>query len=165
MLSDRLSRFVVAGFLSLFIAAHFQSLPLWFRLLSRWRKEAVRLLSKPRNTQARHQCQNQKAKEFSRWLQCDIKKEKTPLLQAQEKTRSSVQGEENPGQASGHRLHIPGSTRNPEVTESGTSDVEGKFLDARKRTADCIVVIWTQRVPKSQCTNIGRPIAVYVERK
>ena len=45
--------------LSLFTATHFQSLPLCFRLLSRWRREAVRLLTTPRNTQARRQGQSQ----------------------------------------------------------------------------------------------------------
>ena len=72
--SNRLSRFVVVGYLSLFTAVHFQSLPLWFSLLSRRRKEAVRSLTKLRNTQARRQSESQKAKEFSRWLQCDIKR-------------------------------------------------------------------------------------------
>ena len=51
--SHRLSCFVVAGFQGLITAAHFESLPLWFRLPSRWRREAVHLLTKPRNTQAR----------------------------------------------------------------------------------------------------------------
>ena len=40
--SSRLSRFVVAGILSLIPAAHFQWLPLWFCLLRRLRREAVR---------------------------------------------------------------------------------------------------------------------------
>ena len=34
LVTNRLSRSVVEGFLSLVIAAHFQSLPHWFRLLS-----------------------------------------------------------------------------------------------------------------------------------
>ena len=41
--------------------------------------------------------------------------------------QSDVKGQENPGQASGDRLHFPGSTRNSQVTESGTSDVEGYY--------------------------------------
>ena len=45
--------FCLLLFLCLVTAAYFQSLPLWFCLLSRWRREAVRLLTKPRNTQAR----------------------------------------------------------------------------------------------------------------
>ena len=72
--------------LSLFSTVHYQLLPLWFCLLCRLRREAVRLLMKPRNTQARHQSQSQKAKEFSCWLQYDMKKS-SPLISAQEKTR------------------------------------------------------------------------------
>ena len=42
-----------------FYRSHFQPLPPWFRLVGRWRTETVRLLTKPRNTQARRQCQSQ----------------------------------------------------------------------------------------------------------
>ena len=47
---------------------------LWFRLLSRWRRKAVQKLTKPRNTQARRQSLCRWAKDFSRWLQCDMKR-------------------------------------------------------------------------------------------
>ena len=39
------------------------------------------------------------------------------LISSQEKTRSTVKSQENPREASGDRLHFPGPTRNPEVTE------------------------------------------------
>ena len=38
--------------------------------------------------------------------------------------QSDVPGHKNPGQASGDRLHIPGLTGNPEVTEPETSGLE-----------------------------------------
>ena len=57
--SNRLSHLVVARFLTLFTAANFQSLPLWFRPRSRWWREAIRLLAKPRTFQARYQSQSQ----------------------------------------------------------------------------------------------------------
>ena len=41
----------------------------------------------------------------------------SPLISAQEKTQSDVQGQENPNQASGDRSHLPGPTRKLEVTE------------------------------------------------
>ena len=84
--TDR-SRFVVAGFISLFIECPCQSLPLWFRLPSRWRREAVRLLTKLRH------------------------------LTDQEKTQSDVKGQENSGQSLGDRLHFTGPAWNPDVTE------------------------------------------------
>ena len=56
---ERIVTCVVAGFSSVFTAAQCQTLPLWFRLRSRWRREAVRLLTKPRRTQARGQSQSQ----------------------------------------------------------------------------------------------------------
>ena len=64
----------------------------------------------------------------------------SPLITVQEKTQSDVKGQENPDQASGDRVHFPCSAGNPEVTERGTSDKE--------RVAECIVVIWAQRVLK-----------------
>ena len=47
------------------------------------------------------------------------------MITAQEQTRSDVKRQPNPGQALGDRLHFPDSTRNPEVTEPGGSDLEG----------------------------------------
>ena len=72
-------------FSSLITAATLPLSSMWFFLFIRWRTEGRRLLSKPRNAQARHQSQSQQAKEFSRWLQCDMKKS-SPLISPQEKT-------------------------------------------------------------------------------
>ena len=121
--SHRISRFVVAGFPSLFTAAHFHSLPLGFRLLSIWRREAVRFLTKPRNTQARPQSQRQKAKEFSRWLQFDIKRAHRRF---QFKKRCNPVSKAGRVQAR-HRATdcmSQASSRNPEVTEPEASDLE-----------------------------------------
>ena len=54
------------GYVSLITAASFPLSQPWFFLFIRWRKEAIRLLTKPRNTQARRQSQSRWAKEFSR---------------------------------------------------------------------------------------------------
>ena len=49
----------------------------------------------------------------------------SPLISGQEKTQSDVTGQVNPSLTSGDRLHSPGSTRNPEVTEPEASNLEG----------------------------------------
>ena len=72
--------------------SHFQSLPLWFCMLIRWRKEAIRLVTKPRNTQARRQCQSRQAKQFSRWLQCDMKELTVDLSSGKDKIRCQRPG-------------------------------------------------------------------------
>ena len=42
------------------------------------------------------------------------------------------QTQENQNQASGNRLHVPGFTRNPEVTEPEASDLEGFYWMPRR---------------------------------
>ena len=99
--------------------ANVQSLQLWFCLLSKCRREAIRLLTKPPNAQARRQSQSQWAKEFfSRWLQRDTKRVHL------EKTQSDGKGQQNTSESAGDRLHVPGSTPNPEVTEQEASELE-----------------------------------------
>ena len=90
------------GFRRLSTAAHVQSCAHWFRLLTRWRKEALLLLTKSRSPKWRHQNQVQKEKKLSRWPQCDIQAHL--LISA--------------GHASGDRLNFPGDTGQPEVTEA-----------------------------------------------
>ena len=58
--------------------------------------------TKLRNTQAPRQSQR---RQNLRWLQCEL--ERAPLLSAQEKTQSDVEGQKNPGLASDERLHFP----------------------------------------------------------
>ena len=95
--SNRSSRFVVAWFMSLITAATFPSSKLGFFLFIRWQKEAIRLQTKPRSSQARRQGQSLQAKEFSRWLQCNMIR--TPLIIAQEKTQTDGKrsGKSRPG--------------------------------------------------------------------
>ena len=94
---------------------------------------------KPRNSQARRQSQSQKAKEFSRLAAVGDEKS-PPLISAQENTQSDVTGQQtgqqNPGQASGDRLHSPVPTRNLKVTELEASDFEGSCWMPRKGTAE-----------------------------
>ena len=70
--SNRLSRFVVAWFMSLITAATFPSSQLWFFLFIRWREETIHVPRTRRITQVRRQGQSRWAKEFSRCLQCDM---------------------------------------------------------------------------------------------
>ena len=91
----------------LITAAHFESLPLWFRLLSRWRREAVRLLTKPRKTQARRQSHSGSGRRVFA-LAAARHAKSSPLISAQDQTQSDVKDQENPGQACGDRLHFPG---------------------------------------------------------
>ena len=98
--------------MSLFTTALFLSLPLWCRLLSRWRREAVRL---PAMAAARQE-------------------KRSPLISAQEITQSDKPCQENPGQASGGRLHFPISTRNPEITEPEASEVKGFYWIERNES-------------------------------
>ena len=121
-----------------FYRSHFQPLPPWFRLVGRWRTEAVRLLTKPRNTQARRQCRSQWAKEFSRWLQYDMKKRAACLSQLKKRRNPMSEGQENPSQSSSERLH----RFNQEFTSHRTRSVRfGKLpLDARKRAPSFVVI-------------------------
>ena len=86
--------------------------------------------------------------------------ESSPSSVAQEKTPSDVKGQENPGQASGDRLHFPGPAKNQEVTEPWKVTIgcqkENNKMHRRYLNATS---------PKSQCASGGRPIAVYVERR
>ena len=94
------------------------------------------------NTQVRYQSHEARRQKSSRaGYSATSKKKNSRLISALEMTRSAVTSQESPGQASGDRLHVPGRTGNPEVTEPGASDLED-FLDARVRTAESIVVIY-----------------------
>ena len=65
-----------------------------------------------------------------------VRHEKTsPLTSAQEKTQSEIKGQENPGQASGDRLHLLGSTKDSQVTEPEASDLEGCWMPKREQHA------------------------------
>ena len=54
----------------------------------------------------------------------------------------------------GRPIAFPRSTRNSEFTEPEASDLEGDCW-MQKKSGKCFVVIWTQRVPESQCPGIG----------
>ena len=187
--SNRLSRFVVAGFSSLFTTAHFLSLPLCFRLLSRWRREAIYLLTKLRNTQACRQSQIQKAKEFSRWLQRNIKRAHRWSQFKKDASRSPGPGESSSGigrptdfpgvQARGDRSRMVQQSDDPSQENPGQTSGDRLHFPAPTRNlevmesgasdfswmtkTECIVVNWTHRVPYSRCASLRRPIAVYIE--
>ena len=110
-------------FLTLITAAHFYSLPPWLCLLSRSRREAVRLLTKPLNEEVHRHCRKPVGKRVLALSAVRLEKS-SPLISAQEQTQSDVYAQESLSQASTDRLHFPGSTRNPEVKESDASDVE-----------------------------------------
>ena len=79
-------------------------------------------------------------------LAADRHEKSSPLSVAHERMQSDVEGQENPGQASGDRLHLPCFTRIFRVTEPEASHLEVLLLDATNR-ATCFVPICTQRVP------------------
>ena len=112
-------------------ADHFQSLPHWFRLLTRWRREAVMLLTKSRNTHARHQIRLQKAKELSLWPQCDIRKIKKRRNPKSEVRRIQVR----------HRVTdciSQVSTNNSKVTDRRPQDETSLKIPVHKhRETDC----------------------------
>ena len=125
--SKRLSRFMVAGFMSVIIAATSPSSKLWSYLFIRWRKEADHLLTKPRSSQARRQSQSQK---FSRWLQCDM------IRVHRDAIRCQMSGKSEPG--IGRPIAFRRFHHESHVTEPEAPDLEGKLLDAQKR-AKCFV--------------------------
>ena len=120
------------------------SLPLWFCLVSRWRKEAVPLLTKAWKTQ-RRVVKLRAARQKSSRAGCNETKRSHRQSQMKKRTQSDVKGQENPGLASGDRLFFQGSTRNSQVTEPGASDLEGydwtnesQYLPMRKHgETDC----------------------------
>ena len=110
--------------LILITTTHFQSLSLWFCLLIRWRTEDIWLPTKPRNTPARRLSQESK-----RVLAvCDMIRAQR-WSQLKTGTQSVVKGLENPGQASGDRLHFPGP---PGIQKS-----QSQKLQIRKVTVGC----------------------------
>ena len=111
---------VVAGFLIFFTAAHYLSLQLWFYLLCRRRREAVRLLTTPRHTLARRHSQSQQAKEVPGQRQGDKTKQNS-LVSAQENDADQRQMQGNPGPIS-----------NLEVTELEASDSGGYHWAPKK---------------------------------
>ena len=112
----------MAAFLNLFTAAHFRRFD--SACSADGEEEAIRLLTKPQNTRARRQSQGQKAKEFSRRLECDIKSVHTL---SQLKKRREPMSKARRTQAS-HRVTDRISQVLPGIRRShGTknSDVEG----------------------------------------
>ena len=101
----------------------------------------------PRNRQARHRSQSQQAKTIS-GAGCSATSNgfTVDLCPRKDAIRRQKSGESWPG--IGLPIAFP---KHPEVTEVEASDLEGFCWMAKKRTAECIVVIWTQRVPYSQC--------------
>ena len=94
----RMRQFCLVFILSLITAHHCQSLPHWFCLLSRWRREAVRWLTSKSKPEGKRVL----AVAAVRHEKC------SPSISAQEKTQSDVKGQENPSPAAGDRLHFPG---------------------------------------------------------
>ena len=158
-----------------FTVAHFQSLPLWFCLLCRWRREATRFLMKPRITQAASPKSKPKGNKSSRAGFSAIYRSSSPLTSAQEDTESDVKSQENPGQASGDqprlvqqsddpsqenpgqasgdRLHFTCSTRHPEVTEPDLWDLHRLLLYAKKRKQQKTSTSFGRNeFPQSQCS-------------
>ena len=74
----------------------------------------------------------------------------SPLISAQETMQSDVKKPENPGLASGDRLHFPGS----QITEPEASHLED-YYQMPKRWQRCFVIICTRRVPESQYPGTG----------
>ena len=136
-------------------AAHFQSLPHWFQLLVRWRREAVIVLTKFRSSKAHHPNQILKEKQLSR----------SPLISAQEKTQSDVRGQENPSQTSGDRLHFPCVP--PEIQKSRNQERQRGMIagcqEEGSRKHRLHQDATSRKIPMPQ--SIGRPMAVYVERR
>ena len=81
------------------------------------------------------------------------------LVPAQDRDAVKCQRPGESRSAIGRPIAFPRSTRNSEVTEPEASDSEGDCW-MQKKSGKCFIVIWTQRVPESQCPGIGRPIAV-----
>ena len=131
--SNRLSRFVVGGFLSRFTAAHLQSLPLWFPF------QHVAKRSRPFTDEAsKYTGLSSKSKPEGKSVLelASVRHQKSsPLIPAQEKMQSDIQGQENPCQALRDRLHFPGPTRNPEVTEPGASDSEDCMIGSQNENS------------------------------
>ena len=76
--------------------------------------------------------------------------------------RSDVPSQENQGQASGDRLHLQVS---PGIQKSQKKEGQiWKVVIGCQKENGRMWSIWTQRVPKSQCASIGRPISVHGDR-
>ena len=60
----------------------------------------------------------------------------SPLISAEEKTRSDVKSQENPGQPSGDQIACPSPTRNQEVTHPGVSNLEGYYWVPKREQHD-----------------------------
>ena len=131
------SGFAVATMVKI-AAAHVQSLPHWVRLLTRWRRKTVILLTKSRSSTARHQ--NQFQKEERAVALAAVRHQKSSLLiSAQEKTQSEVKSQVNPGQAAGDRLHVPGVQATKDWSRMvQQSHVPRPENQARQRVTGCI---------------------------
>ena len=186
--SNRLSRLVVAGILSLFTTAHFQSLPLAHQMAKRSRPITDEA-SKDTGASSNSKPKGKRGPSLAAVRQ----RKSSPLISAQEMTRSDVKGQENSGQASCDRKHFPGvqalgdrsrmtqplddpsqkgsgqvscdpkhfpgPTGNPEVTKPAASDLEGSCWMPNENSR-------MHRRHLHRVTKISmRNIAVHVERK
>ena len=122
-------------------AAHFESLPLWFRLPSRWRREAVHLLTKPRNTQARRPEGKRvlalAGVRHQKKLTVDLTSRKDAIrCQRPEECMSGI------GRPIAFPQVLPRTLKSPNQKRQIWKVIVG----CRQSTLECIVV-WTQRVP------------------
>ena len=95
-----------------------------FSRCARCREEAVILLTKSRSSKARPQ------NKFQLWPQYDIRN--TSDLSSRKDAIQSLTLE-NPCQASGAQLHLPGTTRNPDATHTGTSTWKDLLWDEKNK--------------------------------
>ena len=137
------------------IAAFFQSLPHWFRLLSHLFIDEV---AKFEGASSKSIAQGKRA--FA--LAAVRHRESSLLISAQEKTQIDVRIEDNPGQASGNRLHFPRFIRNPVVSEPGALGWENyDWTSKREQSASSSA----GRNSQNPCPSFQRRNAVHVERK
>ena len=119
--------------LNLSPAAHFQSLPHWFRLLTRWQMEAVSHLEGAKSNSVSTRKESFRNGPAVRNHQ--IKKRRNPTIKAR-RTQA--------------RHWVTARSR-----ASISVNMERVLLDDRKRAAESIVSIRTQRVLQSQCPSTG----------
>ena len=114
--SNRLTRFVVAGFLGLFHRSPFSVGAALVPLAQQMAKRSHPFTDEASKYSGASSMSKPKGKRVLALASVRHTKS-SPLISARETTQSDVKGQENPGQASGDRLHFTGSTRHPEVTE------------------------------------------------
>ena len=168
--SNRLSRFLVAGFMSLITAAHFHSLLLSVPPAQAMAKRCRPLTGEPSKFTGASS-KSERVGKIVLALAAVRHQQSSPFSSAQEQPQYDVKGHVNPSQASGDRLHSPGvgasGDRSHKVRQCDDPRQEnpgqgflvkpgihttrsfrfGRLqLDARERTAKCSIVIWTQGV-------------------